>query len=58
MTPTDEKKLRELRERAAYYRSGYDIARSPRLKERLLATAITCETEIHIIEARYRKAAA
>jgi hypothetical protein len=58
MTSTDEKTLRELRERAAYYRWGSDIARSPSLKERLYATVIACEAEIRAIEARYGRAAA
>lgn len=52
MTSTDEKKLCELRERAEYYRSGSDMVRSPRLKERLFETVIDCEAEIRAIEQR------
>ena len=57
MTSADERKLCELRERAAYYRSGSDMVRSPRLKERLFETVIFCEAEIRVIEERLNAAA-
>lgn len=57
MPSTEEKKLCELRERAAYYRAGSDMVRSPRLKERLFETVIDCEAEIRAIEQRLHAAA-